>query len=500
VATTRSRSVGRESARPSTGGTVSEHMSKVYGVAIAGIVVVVAFLALTSIGHVIDLATQHFMLYYAGVLALIALCASVGLGLVATDRMVLNPGHRVFVQSIHRAASFGALAFLIIHIVTEILAQRAHVIDAVVPFLSPFRTFYIGLGTIASDLIVLLVITSILRHRFTAENKAWRWRAIHYSAYLAFVFGIWHGLLGGRPGKPYVDWSYGFVIAFTALGLLVRVLANSLRPKENLSSPTVDERSAASAPIRALSVGMAAQMSSMRALAAGQQTSVARGALTATVIPAGTTGPMPALAALPPAGTGTGQQPLYEPGYEGPPRYMGAPRADSGPMPRAGTGAFPRADSGPMPRAGTGAFPRANSGPMPRAGTGPMPRAATGPMPRAGSGPMPRQAPPHPNSGPMPRAGTGPMPGPGTGPMPRPGTGPRPAPGSEGYGRRRQDTGPRPATGPMPAAGPRSAETDARQWPGSDPGTTPQPARHRRQATGGYRIPPYSTRGGDDRR
>ena len=455
MATTRSRSVGRESARPSTGGAVTEHMSKVYGIAIAGIVVVVAFLALTSIGHVIDLATQHFMLYYAGVLALIALCASVGLGLVATDRMVLNPGHRVFVQSIHRAASFGALAFLVIHIVTEILAQRAHVIDAVVPFLSPFRTFYIGIGTIASDLIVLLVITSIMRRRFTAENKAWRWRAIHYMAYLAFIFGIWHGLLGGRPGKPYVDWSYGFVIAFTALGLLVRVLANSLRPKENLSSPTVDERSTASAPIRAMSVGMAAQMNSMRALGAGQQMSAARGALTATVIPAGTTGPMPALAALPAAGSDTGQQPLYEPGYEGPPRYMGAP-------------------------------PHANSGPMPRPGTGGFPRASSGPMPRPGSGPMPRQAPPHPNSGPMPRAGTGPMPGRGTGPQPMPGGG--------SYGRRRQDSG------PMPAPGPRSGGTGARPWPESDPATAPQPPRHRRPRSGGYRIPPYNARGGDDRR
>jgi hypothetical protein len=38
-------------------------------------------------------------------------------------------------QAVHRAFSFGTLAFLIIHIVTEILAQRSHVIDAVVPFL-----------------------------------------------------------------------------------------------------------------------------------------------------------------------------------------------------------------------------------------------------------------------------------------------------------------------------------------------------------------------------
>jgi hypothetical protein len=106
--------------------------------------------------------------------------------------------------------SFGALAFLVIHIVTEILAQRAHVIDAVIPFLSPYRTFYIGLGTIASDLILLIIVTSIWRKRFTAHGKAWRWRAIHYSSYLAFVFGVLHGLLGGRAAKPYVDWSYGY--------------------------------------------------------------------------------------------------------------------------------------------------------------------------------------------------------------------------------------------------------------------------------------------------
>src|SRR5579859_1535156 len=87
VATTRSRPRGREQARPSTGATTAEHTTKIYTAAIVSIVVIVAFLALTSVGHVIDAATQHFMLFYAGVFALIGLCASVVLGLVATDRV-----------------------------------------------------------------------------------------------------------------------------------------------------------------------------------------------------------------------------------------------------------------------------------------------------------------------------------------------------------------------------------------------------------------------------
>ena len=522
MASTRSRPRGREHARPSGGGVAAEHATKIYTVAIVGIVVIVAFLALTSIGHVIDAATQHFMLFYAGVFALIGLCASVGLGLVATDRMFLNPGHRVFIQSAHRAASFGAVAFLIIHIITEILAQRVHVLDAVIPFLSPFRTFYIGLGTIASDLIILLVITGILRGRFNASGKAWRWRAIHYTAYLSFVFGVWHGLLGGRPGKPYVDWSYGFVIAFVLLGLAVRIFSNSLRPKENLSAPPVDHTaSSASAPLRA--AAMLAQYGATRGGSRNAILGAGTGAQPVLSAPLST----PVLTALP-AGGGASDaaQPYYEPGYEGPPRYLGAPRAtETGPMPRAASGPMPRATgpiprnaTGPMPRAGepsgrtTGAMPRV-TGPMPTATgpvppspiSGPIPRVNSGPMPRAGSGPMPRAA-----TGPMPRGGTGPYPTnparpqswPETGPMPRAATGPQP---QAGGGRQADwDTGPHawPGSGSAPSApsrrgatGPRPHAATGSRGPGSGP--------HARPATGpvpqvGGPVPPSGYRGGYD--
>jgi DMSO/TMAO reductase YedYZ heme-binding membrane subunit len=538
VATTRSRPRGRESARPSSDGVVAaEHATKIYGIAASAVVVIIAFLALTSIGHVIDAATQHFMLYYAGVFALIALCASVALGLIATDRMILNPGHRIFMQSAHRAASFGALAFLVIHIVTEILAQRVHVLDAFVPFLSPFRTFYIGLGTISSDLILLLVITSIVRKRFTAHGKAWRWRAIHYTSYAAFVFGVWHGLLGGRPGKPYVDWSYGFVVAFVALGIAVRILANSLRPKENLSGPPVAESAGSgSAPMRAAS--MFAQLGLVRAAtsagAAVSAPAAAQGMLSAPVGGWNTgpvTGPTPVLAAIPAGsaqyGNDDGRQPLYEPGYVGPPRYMGAPRTDgTGPMPQVGTGSQPQAPLAALPRAATGPQPRAATGPQPRAATGPQPRAATGPMPRAATGPQPRAGRhgqtgnippvsggpgPGRGTGPMPRAATGPMPRANSGPMPRAGTGPMPvdrttptAPlptyGRPAHGRPadaggpmpRRGSGPMPraATGPIPQAnsGPRPRTNNGpmpRAGTGPQPGAGPQPRRGASMPPGG---------------
>ena len=631
--TTVGRPRGRQGVHSGAQGATGDHMGKIVAVSVSAIVVIVAVLAVTKIGHVIDAATQHFMLYYAGVLALVGLTGSVLLGLVATDRIVMTPGHRVMAQAVHRAFSFGTLAFLIIHIATEILAQRSHVLDAVVPFLSPYRTFYIGLGTIASDLILLLVITGILRKRFTAHGKAWRWRAMHYSSYVAFVFGVLHGLLGGRAAKPYVDWSYGFAIAVTALGLAVRFLAVSLRPKESLStSPSVDRAGSGNAsPMRAAAMAMAqAQLSGAQfgstvqvlpaALGAGGVADT--GSWTATALPmqgrSPASGPLAAIGPAPghgadygavpdygtaadygaapayvgappvmdaygalpdpysrapdpygdlgftplgappygddpqngmrarpyvtaepsmPAVGGPARQPRYEPGYDGPPRFEGAPRGHGdvphdtlssypyGPpgrrakpispypeayqdrgapegyaAPRLGPteSARPRAaiagparpterNSGPQPRFGSGPMPRPDTGPMPRIDAGPMPRPDTGPMPRVDSGPMPRPdtgsfprvgggQPPRQGTGPMLRAGTGPMPRADSGPPPRPGTGPMPRP----------DTGPmpRPDTGPMPRidAGPMPrpdsgpmARPDTGPMPRMDSGPMPRP-------------------------
>ena len=531
---------------------------------ITAIVALVAVLVLTKAGREIDVATQRFMLYYAGVLALVGLTGSVLLGLLATDRIVMTPGHRVMAQAVHRAFSFGTLAFLVIHIVTEILAQRSHVIDAIVPFLSPYRTFYIGLGTIASDLIVLLVVTSIVRKRFTEHGKAWRWRAIHYASYVAFVFGVLHGLLGGRTAKPYVDWSYGFAIAVTALGLAVRFLAISLRPKESLpSSPSADRaRAAGSSPLHAAAMGLAQARlgggigGAVQVLPAGLGGQGVPDSWAALPAPGWSpaSSPLPALGPAPPhAGSpaddyrdlgfmplgaplygddgqagmrarpyvsadearsalpGPARQPLYEPGYDGPPRFEGAPRGhgdipqdelssypygprdrrpgspyagdypdrpgsgprgtrpgmaeparpraalpapprpgdrNSGPIPQLRTGSMTQPGPGPLPRPDTGPLPRAGQGPPPRNGMGP----GTGPMPRAGTGPMPRA-----DSGPMPRADSGPMPRLGTGPMPRLGTGPMPRPDTGPLPRAGQGPPPRngtgPGTGPMPSAG-----------------------------------------------
>jgi hypothetical protein len=180
---------------------------------------------MTRTGHVIALAVQHFLLLYAGVFALVTLTASVGAGLAAADRVVMSPGGRIAAQAAHRAVSFAAVAFLAIHLTVEVLAGRARPSDAMVPFLHSGRTIYLGLGTVASDLLVIVVVTGLLRGRFARARPAWLWRALHAIAYLCWPFAIMHGLLAGRTAKPYVDWSYGACVAAVALALVFRVAA-----------------------------------------------------------------------------------------------------------------------------------------------------------------------------------------------------------------------------------------------------------------------------------
>lgn len=219
------------------GGLNPGSMTSVFAILILAASLLGGLGASTPLGQDITNAVIRFLLFYAGVLALIGMTTTVGLGLVATDRIIMSPGRRVVAQAVHRAVSLGTLAFLIIHIWLEIEAQRSQVADSVVPFLALGRTFYVALGTIASDLIVLIVITGFLRPRFAVSARPWVWRAIHASAYISWVFSIIHGLLAGRTAKPYVDWSYGGLVAAVALALGIRMVAKT-RSREEVALAT----------------------------------------------------------------------------------------------------------------------------------------------------------------------------------------------------------------------------------------------------------------------
>ncbi|MFE5587988.1 hypothetical protein [Kitasatospora sp. NPDC056531] len=169
-------------------------------------------------------AVHRFVDFFFGVLTLMALSGSVTLGLLAAERRMLTPRHRVAVQALHRAVSVAAVVTLVIHIADKVAEGHAAPAAAVVPFASG-TSFAVGVGTIAAELLVLAAATGALRGRFADNPRLTRlWRPLHWVAYASWPLALAHGLEAGRPARAWVVWSYGVNMAAVALVLLIKFL------------------------------------------------------------------------------------------------------------------------------------------------------------------------------------------------------------------------------------------------------------------------------------
>ena len=105
------------------------------------------------------------------------------------------------------------------HIVTAIADSFAsiRIVDVFIPFVGSYRPFWLGLGTVAFDLLLALIITSLLRERLGYPL----WRAVHWAAYAAWPIALLHGLGTGSDTK--VRWAVIVNVA-CLVAVLVAVL------------------------------------------------------------------------------------------------------------------------------------------------------------------------------------------------------------------------------------------------------------------------------------
>lgn len=127
-----------------------------------------------------------------GVVSLILLTVVVTLGIASRSGRPAFGLPRFAVVAVHRNASLLAVVLLAIHVAALLVDPYAQlkVVDVVLPFVGAFRPLWQGLGTLALDLIIALVVTSLLRHRLGLRT----WRAVHWLAYAASPVALLHGL------------------------------------------------------------------------------------------------------------------------------------------------------------------------------------------------------------------------------------------------------------------------------------------------------------------
>jgi hypothetical protein len=127
------------------------------------------------------------------------LTASVALGVLDVGRVATKRVPRFMVDGAHRTTSLLAVAFLAVHILTAVLDTVVSItlVDAVVPFVASYRPFWLGLGAVAFDLLIAVVLTSVAR-RFLGYRT---WRATHWLAYACWPIALLHTLGTGSDIK-----------------------------------------------------------------------------------------------------------------------------------------------------------------------------------------------------------------------------------------------------------------------------------------------------------
>jgi predicted ferric reductase len=144
-----------------------------------------------------------------GLVALGLITLSVVLGVVGRSGRSPRWMGRVGVSDLHRTAALTGTSLVAAHLATLWLDpySQLRAVDAVFPFLATYRPLWLGLGTLAVDLLVVITLVSVLRARIGPRV----FRAVHWATYVLWPLALVHALGSGSDAGA--AWFRGFAVA-----------------------------------------------------------------------------------------------------------------------------------------------------------------------------------------------------------------------------------------------------------------------------------------------
>ena len=144
-----------------------------------------------------------------GVVTLLLFTLSVVLGILTRSGRPAFGLPRFAVTYVHRNAALLGGIFVIVHMVSLLADPYAQltVVDFVVPFLGAVKPFWLGLGTLAVDLAIAIILTALLRQRIGIRL----FRFVHWFAYAMWPIALLHSIGNGT------DAGSGWFIALALL-------------------------------------------------------------------------------------------------------------------------------------------------------------------------------------------------------------------------------------------------------------------------------------------
>lgn len=144
----------------------------------------------------------------AGTTAIVCASAATALGLTLGGRLARAPGLATKLRVAHETLALAALAALLVHGVTLVLDPwlRTDLAGVLVPFTTPYRPFFTGLGILAAYGMVLFGLMPYLRRRLSD-----RWAALHRLTAVAWALGTVHVLGSGSDVTE--PWMVSLLVA-----------------------------------------------------------------------------------------------------------------------------------------------------------------------------------------------------------------------------------------------------------------------------------------------
>jgi sulfoxide reductase heme-binding subunit YedZ len=170
----------------------------------------------------------------SGLVLLVLLSVVMVLGVATRLGSAPRGWPRFVFAELHRTLALFVVAFLVLHVATAILDPFVSIgwAATVLPFLSGYRTFAIGAGTLAVDLGGAVLVTSLLRRRLGFPA----WRAVHWLAYAAWPVSFLHSLTAGTDLAIWwvalIVWACAAAVATAVLARILGVLRHTAPPAE----------------------------------------------------------------------------------------------------------------------------------------------------------------------------------------------------------------------------------------------------------------------------
>ena len=170
-----------------------------------------------------------------GISAYLLMVGSMVWGLLMSTQFVKDWSPGPLSLTVHSTLSWLGVILALTHALLLLLDKyySYSVANLFVPFTGPYRPEWVGLGTMAFWLSLVITLSFTVKKRI--GNRAWRW--IHMLSYASFALVTLHGLTAGTDGvQP------GFQIMM-AVSVIVVVLMLGMRLGKDRAS-TKPERSA----------------------------------------------------------------------------------------------------------------------------------------------------------------------------------------------------------------------------------------------------------------